>query len=137
MWVGTASLHKKMERRTLQACSLKHSIKKDMFSVLGKINLFSSVRGSFSSYPSPPTSTLPFLSPWLRASIVNNKRTWWLGLHFCQKTATLQDYIIKHRWSYNHDHNILRLFDKWSEAWLLVINWYIRVASWVAERLKT
>ena len=25
---------------------------------------------------------------------------------------------------------------KWDGAWLLVINWYIRVASWVAERLK-
>ena len=25
---------------------------------------------------------------------------------------------------------------KWNEAWLLVINWYIRVASRVAERLK-
>ena len=26
---------------------------------------------------------------------------------------------------------------KWNEAWLLIINWYIRVASRVVERLKT
>ena len=46
---------------------------------------------------------------------------------------------------YNHGHNILRIFyvlpislsHKWNEAWLLVTNCYIRVASRVAERLKT
>ena len=43
----------------------------------------------------------------------------------------------------NHGHNIVRIFDVLAnfpftnEAWLLVINWYIRVASRVAELLKT
>ena len=52
---GTLFLHKSDE--ILQACSLKHSIKKDMFSVLGKMNTFRSERG--------PPSVPPF--PWLRA----------------------------------------------------------------------
>ena len=36
---------KMMKQRTLQPYSLRHSIKKDMFSVLGKLDLFKSSRG--------------------------------------------------------------------------------------------
>ena len=48
--------------------------------------------------------------------------------------------------NYNHVHNNLRLFDgwatssfhqNWDEAWLLLTNWYIQVASQVAQRPKT
>ena len=45
--------------------------------------------------------------------------------------------------NYNHVYNILRFFDvwadlqKWNEAWLLVKNWSIQFASWVAKQLKT
>lgn len=35
-----------MKRKTLQACFLKHRIKKGIFSVLGKLDLFKSGRGS-------------------------------------------------------------------------------------------
>ena len=42
---------KMMKRRTLQACSLKHSIQKDMFCVLGKMNLFRSGKGKSSPPP--------------------------------------------------------------------------------------
>ena len=49
---------KMMNRRTLQACILKHSIKNGMFSVLGKLNLFKSGRGA-----SPPRPKL-WLSAW-------------------------------------------------------------------------
>ena len=47
--------------------------------------------------------------------------------------------------NYNHGHNILRIFwcfttfsfhHKWNKTLLLVINWYMRVASRVVERLK-
>ena len=48
--------------------------------------------------------------------------------------------------SYNDVRNILRLMfwrlskfslhGKWNKAWLLAINWYTRVASQVADRLK-
>ena len=49
---------KVMEQRTLQACSLRHNIKKVMFSVQGKLDLFKSGRrgGEFSS-PYPPLAT--------------------------------------------------------------------------------
>ena len=36
---------KMMKRRTLQDCSLRHSIKKGMFYVKGKLDLFKSGRG--------------------------------------------------------------------------------------------
>ena len=36
---------KMMKQRTFQACSLKHSIKKGMFYVQGKLNFFKSGRG--------------------------------------------------------------------------------------------
>ena len=48
--------------------------------------------------------------------------------------------------NYNHVHNNLRLFDgwatssfhqNWDEAWLLLTNWYIQVASQVPQRPKT
>ena len=42
---------KMMKRRTLQICSLRHSIKKGMFSVQGKLDLFKSGMGE---YPLPP-----------------------------------------------------------------------------------
>ena len=49
---------KMMKRRTLQACSLRHSIKKGMLSVQGKLDLFKSGRGGESSHPhSPPLAT--------------------------------------------------------------------------------
>ena len=57
-------------------------------------------------------------------------------------SATKLFFVIR----YNHGHNIYENFwcftkfsfhHKWNEAWLLVINWYIRVASRVAERLNT
>ena len=47
---------------------------------------------------------------------------------------------------YNHVHKILRLFlglskfffpQKWNKACILVINWYVRVALRIVERLKT
>ena len=41
---------KMMKRRTLQICSLRHSIKKGMFSVQGKLDLFKSGMGE---YPPP------------------------------------------------------------------------------------
>ena len=47
--------------------------------------------------------------------------------------------IILQSFSYFETFWWLRKFSfhhKWNEAWLLVINWYIRVASWVAQRLK-
>ena len=48
-----------MKRRTLQVCGLKHSIKKGITTVMGKINLFRLGRGEpFSSSP-----------PWLRVCI--------------------------------------------------------------------
>ena len=51
LWCGTLFLHEnKMRQRILQACSLKHNIKKDMFSAVAKMNLF----GSGSPPPSPP-----------------------------------------------------------------------------------
>ena len=42
---------KMMKERTSQACSLKHSIKKGMFSVYGKLNSFKPGRGGS---PLPP-----------------------------------------------------------------------------------
>ena len=54
---GTLFLHKtKMKQRILQVCSLKNSIKQGIFSVVGKMNLFGSGRGS-----PPPTSPPPSL----------------------------------------------------------------------------
>ena len=46
-----------MKPRTLQACSLMHSIKQGMFFVLGKLNLFKSGRRE-----STPSSPLDFAS---------------------------------------------------------------------------
>ena len=55
---GTLFLHKtKMKQRILQVCSLKNSIKQGIFSVVGKMNLFGSGRGS-----PPPTSPPPPLA---------------------------------------------------------------------------
>ena len=48
---------KMMKRRTLQACSLRHSIKEGMFSVQGKLDLFKSGRGGVLLPPSPPLAT--------------------------------------------------------------------------------
>ena len=47
-----------MKKRTSQACSLKYSIKKDMFSVWSKLNLFKSSRRE-TSPPFPPPPPLP------------------------------------------------------------------------------
>ena len=44
---------KMMKRRTLQACSLRHNIKKGMFSVQGKLGLFDSGRGRVLPSPLP------------------------------------------------------------------------------------
>ena len=57
LWYGTQFLHKnKVKWRILQAGSLKQSIKKDMFSIVSKINinLFGSGREEYS----PPSSQL-------------------------------------------------------------------------------
>ena len=48
-----------MKERRLQACSLRHSIKKGMLSVWGKLDLFKSSMGGVLPPPAPP--------PWLRA----------------------------------------------------------------------
>ena len=57
---------KMIKQRTSQTCNLKHSIKKDMFSVQGNVNLFKSGRGGEPS-PYPPTPAYP---PWLRVGII-------------------------------------------------------------------
>ena len=46
---------KMIKGRRLQACSLRHSIKKGMLSVLGKLDLFKLGRGEV-LLPSPPPS---------------------------------------------------------------------------------
>ena len=46
---------KKMQRRILQACNLKHSIKKGMFSILDKMNLLGLGRGEY--FPLFPLAT--------------------------------------------------------------------------------
>ena len=56
---------KMMKGRRLQACSLRHSIKKGMLSVQAKLDLFKSGRGEYSPSPSPPLATRL-----LRASIL-------------------------------------------------------------------
>ena len=43
-----------MQRRTLQACSLKHSIKKTCFSVQGKIEIILVGQGQSPPPPPPP-----------------------------------------------------------------------------------
>ena len=43
-----------MKGRLLQACSLRHSIKKGMLSVWGKLDLFKSNRGGVLPPPPPP-----------------------------------------------------------------------------------
>ena len=63
---------KMMKRRTHQACSSKHVIRKDLFFVLDKVELFKSSRGECSFYPS-----------WLCSCV-----RWHLGtkmkiMHFC------------------------------------------------------
>ena len=45
---------KMMKGRLLQACSLRHSIKKGMLSVWGKLDLFKSNRGGVLPPPPPP-----------------------------------------------------------------------------------
>ena len=53
LWYGTLFLHNnEIKRRVLKAYILKDSIKKGMFFVVGKINLFES--GREESFPSPP-----------------------------------------------------------------------------------
>ena len=59
-WCGTLFPHKnKMKQRILQACNLKHSIRKGMFCIVGKVNLFGLDR----------ENRLPLLSPWLYACV--------------------------------------------------------------------
>ena len=48
-----------MKPKTFQACNLMHSIKKGMFSVLSKLNLFKSGRGSRPPLPPQPTPASP------------------------------------------------------------------------------
>ena len=64
-----------MKRRTLQACCLRHSIKKGMFSVHGNLDLLKVGRGE----SSPPPLLLP---PWLRACISSMMLTHCLKLLF-------------------------------------------------------
>ena len=54
-----------MKGRRLQACRLRHSIKKGMLSVWSKLDLFKSGRGGVLA-PRPPF-------PWLRASLMGLK----------------------------------------------------------------
>ena len=62
-WRGTLFLHKnKMKQRILQACILKHIIKKGMFSVVGKMNLFGSGMGEFSCFASFNSATIKSFS---------------------------------------------------------------------------
>ena len=66
LWYGTQFLHKnKVKWRILQAGRLKQSIKKDMFSIVSKINinLFGSGREEYSLHP----------PNWLRACILVTK----------------------------------------------------------------
>ena len=46
-----------MKRRTLQACCLRHSIKKGMFSVHGNLDLLKVGRGESSPPPPPSLAT--------------------------------------------------------------------------------
>ena len=55
-----------MKGRRLQACRLRHNIKKGMFSVWSKLDLFKSGRGGGVLAPRPPF-------PWLRASLMGLK----------------------------------------------------------------
>ena len=57
---------KMIKGRRLQACSLRHSIKKGMLSVLGKLDLFKLGRGEV-LLPSPPPL-------WLRASVYSKMK---------------------------------------------------------------
>ena len=50
---------KMMQRRTLQACSLKHSIKKTCFSVQGKIEIILVGQGGSPPPPLPPLGYAP------------------------------------------------------------------------------
>ena len=59
--IGTVFLHKNDEQKFFQACSLKHSIKKGMFYVQGKLNFFKSDRGE--SSPLPLATRLIYLLP--------------------------------------------------------------------------
>ena len=63
LWCGTLFLHKnKMKGRILQACSLKHSIKRGTFSAVGKMNLSESRVQERGREGSPP-NTQPSLHP--------------------------------------------------------------------------
>ena len=66
-------------------------------------------------------------------------------IHKIKKSSLVRWIHLTKKAIYNHVYNIFRLFwwlckfsfhNKWNEAWLLVINWYIPVTSRVAERLK-
>ena len=64
---------KMMKQRTLQACSLRHSIKKGMFFVLGKVDLFKLGRGGSSPLLAPldyaPADPFMILIKWQYSKI--------------------------------------------------------------------
>ena len=67
-------------------------------------------------------------------------------IHKIKKSSLVRWIHLTKKAIYNHVYNIFGLFwwlckfsfhNRWNEAWLLAINWYIPVTSRVAERLKT
>ena len=55
---------KMMKRRTLQICSLRHIIKKGMFSVQGKLDLFKSGMGEYPPLGYAPAEQI-FFHTWI------------------------------------------------------------------------
>ena len=64
-----------MKGRLLQACSLRHSIKKDMLSVWGKLDLFKSNRGGV--LPPPPPRPLGYAPVFDVNCVVPSLRILW------------------------------------------------------------